>query len=246
VIDFNGDHALIDEIEIDRRALDDPKFLIRDTLFANQTPNDPLLGEVTFTYVDSMKNFTTPVILHAALVEGDVSGNKNTLRKLLWESGGRTENRPWAEGDNLTVQINYPIDVPITDPNNLYLITFVQDKLTRYILQASIIKAPVKAGMTPVGIEDNPFDAEIRNIHVYPNPASKHINFALENPLSGNYTYRIIDQRGVTILEGDLNHDLTSPQQVELNVLSNGIYFVQFRTRNKVVLYKKIAVMNRQ
>ena len=156
-----------------------------------------------------------------------------------------TVGRTWVNGESLTVLIDYPIDVSISDPNNLYLITFVQDKNTEHILQASIIKAPAKAGPTPVGVEDNPFHAEIRNIHVYPNPASKQINFALENPLSGNYTYTIIDQRGVTILEGNLNHDLTTPQEVELNVLSNGIYFVQFRTQDRVVLYKKIAVMNR-
>jgi hypothetical protein len=96
-----------------------------------------------------------------------------------------------------------------------------------------------------VGIADNPFYAEIGNIHVYPNPASKQINFALENPLTRDYTYRIIDQRGVTILEGELNHDLQTPQEVELTQLSNGIYFVQFRSAGKVVLYRKIGVMNR-
>ena len=192
-----------------------------------------------------MMNFTTPVILHAALVEGDIAGNKNVLRKLLWESSGRTENRTWARGDNLTVPINYPVDVPITNPDNLYLITFVQDKLNDYILQTSITKLPSKLGRTPVGIEDNPLDAEIRNIHVYPNPASRYVNFSLENPLSGDYTYRIIDQHGVTILEGVLNHDLSVPQEVALNSLSNGIYFVQFRTQQRVVVYRKIAVMNR-
>jgi hypothetical protein len=96
-----------------------------------------------------------------------------------------------------------------------------------------------------VGVSDHPLHAEIRNINVYPNPASKYINFSLENPLSGNYTYRIIDQRGITILEGDVNHDLRTPQQVELNVLSNGVYFVQFKTQDRVVMYKKVVVMNR-
>ncbi|HEX8037605.1 MAG TPA: PKD domain-containing protein, partial [Chryseosolibacter sp.] len=244
-IEFNGDHALINDIEVDRRALDDPKFMIKDTLYATQPDTGPLVGEVTFTYADSMTTFTTPVILHAALLEGNVGGNRNILRKLLWESGGKTINRTWTEGETLKVPINYAIDVPVTNPDNLYLVTFVQDKLTSYILQSSIIKAPRKLGLTPVGVEDGPLDAEIRDINVYPNPASKHVNFALENPLSGNYTYRIIDQRGVTILEGDLNHDLSTPQQVELNVLSNGIYFVQFRTQGRVVLYRKIAVMNR-
>ena len=143
------------------------------------------------------------------------------------------------------VPINYAVDVPITDPDNLYLITFVQDKLTDHILQASMTKLPTKLGLTPVGIEDNPFDAEIRGIHVYPNPASKNINFALENPLTRNYTYSIIDQRGVTVLEGNLNHDLSTPQNVALDVLSNGVYFVQFRTQGKVVTHRKIVVMNR-
>jgi hypothetical protein len=243
---FNGDHALINAIEVDRRSLDDPKFDIGVTVDMTQSANTPLVGSVSFTYLDSATNMTTPVILHAALVEADISGNKNVLRKLLWESGGRTENRTWAEGDNLVVPINYTVDVPVTNPDNLYLITFVQDKLNNHILQTSITKMPSKIGLTPVGIEDNPLDAEIRDIHVYPNPASKVINFQLENPLTRNYTYRVIDQRGVTILDGVLNSDLSIPQEVALNALSNGIYFVQFRTEGKVVVYKKIAVMNRQ
>ena len=81
---------------------------------------------------------------------------------------------------------------------------------------------------------------------MYPNPASRYVNFSLENPLTGDYTYRIIDQRGITILEGVLNHDLSVPQEVALNSLSNGIYFVQFRTQQRVVVYRKVAVMNRQ
>src|SRR5690606_21444418 len=168
-------------------------------------------------------------------------------RKLLWGSGGRTEHRVWTEGMQLSLPINYTIDVPITDPDNLYLVTFAQDKDTRHILQSSIIKVPRKVGVLPVGIEDNPYLAEIGNIHVFPNPASKEVWFALDNLLSHDYTYRIIDPRGVTTLEGSLNDDLRVPQNVDLTVLSNGIYFVQFRNAdNKVVTYRKLAVMNRQ
>ena len=191
------------------------------------------------------------MIFHAALVEDNVSGNRHVLRKLLWGSGGRTEIGTWTEGTSLTIPIEYYLDVPVVNPDNLYLVVFAQDKRkdlaesSDFILQSTIVKVPAKLGLTPVGVVDNPFDAEIRDIHVYPNPASRQINFALENPLTGNYTYRIIDQRGITILEGDLNHDLSTPQAVELDVLSNGIYFVQFRTQERVVVYRKIAVMNR-
>ena len=173
-----------------------------------------------------------------------ISLSSTSSTRIPWSS--LLVNRTWLEGEQLTVHFDYAVDVPITNPNNLYLITFVQDKLTGYILQASVTKAPAKNGATPVGIEDRPFDAEISAINVYPNPASKEVNFALENPLTRDYTYRIIDQRGVTILEGNLNHDLRTPQSIELDALSNGIYFVQFRTADRVVVYRKLAVMNRR
>jgi hypothetical protein len=103
---------------------------------------------------------------------------------------------------------------------------------------------PKKFGRTTVGIADNPFGAEISNIQVYPNPASKQVNFAIENVLTRDYSYKIIDQRGVTVLDGKLNRDLSTPQVVEIDALSNGIYFVQIRTGDKSVVYKKLAVMN--
>lgn len=242
---FNGDHALVTATEIDRRALDDPKFSISVAVDMAQSSFEPLTASLVFTYLDSMQDLSSPVALHAALVEGNISGNRNVLRKLLLGSGGRTETRVWSEGDQLTVPINYMVDVPISDPDNLYLIVFVQDRLTNHILQSAIAKMPAKEGAPPVGIVDNPMDAEIRGIRVYPNPASRYVNFALENPLTRDYEYRIIDQRGVTILEGALNHDLRTPQEVELTQLSNGIYFVQFRIAGRMVVYRKIAVMNR-
>jgi hypothetical protein len=246
-IEFTGDHSVITSAELDRRALDDPKFLITENIPADQLEDDPLRGEVTFRYNDALKGYTGTVLFHAALVEANVNGNRNVVRKLLWGSGGRAEARTWTQGTQLTLPINYAIDVPVTDPDGLYLVTFVQDKDTREIFQSSIVKLPRKIGRMPVGVEVNPFLAEIGDIHVFPNPASKEVNFALENPLMHDYTFRIIDQRGVTIVEGALDHDLRIPQRVDLTVLSNGIYFVQFRNAdNKVVTHRQLAVMNRQ
>jgi hypothetical protein len=46
-------------------------------------------------------------------------------------------------------------------------------------------------------------------------------------------------------LDGTLNQDLTTPQQVVVKDLSNGIYFVQIGVENKTVVYRKIAIMNK-
>jgi hypothetical protein len=239
---LNGDHAQIDRLELDRRALEDPEFLV-DTAIFETAPADVLKAKVSFSYALA-KAMSSPVIFQVALVEDNIGSSRNVLRKLLLQSEGFTVNRTWVNGDVQTIDIDYPVDVPILNSNNLYLVAFVQDKTTRKILQARIFKAPAKVGITLVGIEDDPATAEIRNISVYPNPASRNINFFLDNPLSGDYQWQMVDQRGVIVLQGELNKNLTAPQQVNISDIANGIYFVRFVRGDKTVTYKKIAVMN--
>ncbi|HEY0656277.1 MAG TPA: PKD-like domain-containing protein [Chryseosolibacter sp.] len=243
---LNGDHAQIDRVELDRRALEDPEFMV-DTVGFQPAAIDVLRAQVTFSYAAPVAH-TTPVIFQVALMESAVTIggvlHRNVLRKLLLQSEGFTVNRTWNAGDLQSIDIDYAIDVPISDGNNLYVVAFVQDKNTRKILQARVLKAPVKQGITPVGIEDDPATAEIRNIHVYPNPASQRINFYLENELSNDYGWHIVDQRGVTVQQGELNRNLLAPQEVSISELANGIYFVRFTRAGKTITYRKIAVLN--
>ncbi|MBT1701591.1 hypothetical protein KK083_32155, partial [Fulvivirgaceae bacterium PWU4] len=96
---FQGGHKAINEIEIDRRALEDPAFSI-DTILIDQTsPSNILRATVDFTYVDSVTSLSNPVVFQAALIETDVYGNRNVLRKLLLNSEGFTVNRAWRYQD---------------------------------------------------------------------------------------------------------------------------------------------------
>jgi hypothetical protein len=146
--------------------------------------------------------------------------------------------------------VNYPIDVPIEEGGNLYVIAFVQERITvagitsKRILQSQIFDAPYKVRQPPVGLPDDPVIVEAHSIDIYPNPASQQINFKLGGKLSRSYQWRIIDQRGVTVLEGDMQRDLTEAQQVDITRLANGIYFMAIEGQGKVLRYEKIAVMN--
>jgi hypothetical protein len=81
-------------------------------------------------------------------------------------------------------------------------------------------------------------------LEVYPNPASTTMNLRLENVLPTDYQWKVVDQRGVVVLEGKLNRDLRTPQQVDISRIANGIYFLQIQTGSRSLMYKKIAVMN--
>jgi len=84
-----------------------------------------------------------------------------------------------------------------------------------------------------------------RDIQMYPNPASRHLNFTSEYPLMPGYTYSIVDQRGIIIQSGELQEDIFSPQQVELDNLANGVYVVIISRGGRALVHRKIAVMNR-
>jgi hypothetical protein len=247
---MNGDHVNINAIQLDRRALEDPSFEITGITFDATAPADILRARVDFTYIDSVTNRTEPVTFQAALIETDVAGNKNVLRKLLLQPEGFSVSRTWTYQDVQTINIDYTLDVPIVNSNNLYLVVFVQDKTTgqatsRRILQSKMVPAPPKVGIPPVGIEDDPATAEIKDINVFPNPASRIVNFYLENELTRDYTWQIVDQRGVMIMNGALNNDLSTPQQVAIDSLANGIYFVRFGLPDKTLVYRKIAILNK-
>ncbi|MFZ2906335.1 MAG: PKD domain-containing protein [Cyclobacteriaceae bacterium] len=240
---FNGDQTKIDAIEVDRRALEDPLFDIQVAELASTA--DSIKLDVSFEYI-ALPTHTDPVTFYVGLVDGNVSGNLNVLRKMLLGGEGITVNTTWNTNDATTVPVKSIIDVPIgTANNNLWIVAFVQDRNTKWIHQTEFVKLSVpKDEAVVVGVED-PVLSGAKSIQIYPNPASNQLNFASEYRLMEGYTYSIVDQRGITVLEGDLKEDIFNPQQVELDKVTNGIYFVIISRGGRALVHRKIAVMNR-
>ena len=253
-VNFNGLLAQIDDDEIDRRALEDPLFRITiDTVATGN--NNALQLNVRYTYIDTLKTLDAPVTFHVALIERGVNGNGNVVRKLLLRSEGSTIERIWdasASAPYEDASIDYTIDVPIVNPDNLYLLAFVQDNsapgspTVRRILQSTIVKAPRKVGPVITGVEDNPTVAELRGLVVYPNPASQVVNLHSDINFKRDYTWKLIDQRGALVMSGDLQRDFSNgDEQINVGDLSNGMYIMTIQTGDKSVVHKKIAIMNR-
>ncbi len=249
---FNGFIATISDEELDRRALEDAPFDIQIDTIAGPGTNDLIRLVVTFTYVDSLKPLNTPVTFHAALLERGVSGagGGNVVRKLLLQSEGRTVTRSWAKGDTEIANIQYAIDVPIVNSDSLFILAFVQEKDqvldSRRILQTAIVKSGRKKGITVVGLPDDPITGDLADLSIYPNPASNVLNITVGGNLPRQYNWAMIDQRGVTILSGELKQDFSSgPQRIDVSGVANGIYFMAIQTGDKSVVHRKIAVMNR-
>jgi hypothetical protein len=241
---FTGD-LIVDQVDIDRRSLENPLFDLRiDTL---TTTGNALKAWVKYTYVDTTQILTNDVIINVGLVEDSVGGsplNRNVLRKLLLGTDGRKISPPSLMVPD-SVEIDTVIDASIGNGNKrLYLVAFAQDRNTKRIHQATMVKLGNKSQTNIVGLED-PVLAGAKEIQIFPNPASRQLNFTSENKLLQGYTFSIVDQRGITMIRGELKEDIFTPQQVELNNLANGVYFVIISRGGRALVHRKVAVMNR-
>ncbi|MBL7871773.1 MAG: hypothetical protein JNM78_09200, partial [Cyclobacteriaceae bacterium] len=240
---FTGITTQLNKIELDRRALVEPPFLLslKDTTsISSETISVKMVIEAT-------KDWNSPVIINVALVEKNIGGVMRVLRKNLFGSDGETINLGFIKGQKVQkVRMDVPIDVPISNPNGLMLIGYVQDKNTKEIYQSIAINGPVKNGSPVVGIEDEqPAVAALNSIQLFPNPANLEFTFGLPAHVHPSSQWRIIDQRGVTVLEGNFEDAVNGLKQVSVAELANAVYFVVMTGPNGATVRKKLIVLNR-
>ncbi|NOT76129.1 MAG: PKD domain-containing protein, partial [Cyclobacteriaceae bacterium] len=244
---FTGKYTDLDllGVEVDRRALVDPLF---DLQLENVATSDNNKISVKVT-INALKNFNSPLILQTALIENQVGTFKNVLRKQLFGADGETITLPFTAGNTLVkTKDNVVINVPIADNTNTSLIAYIQDKNTKEIYQSVVIPilAPFKVGSVVVGLEKGSAPTTLSQISVYPNPASGHFNLKVPDDATvDGFTWKLIDQRGKTISNGDFNGMQDNTKQVDITGVANGIYFIMLSAPDQSVAYQKVVVLNR-
>jgi PKD repeat protein len=247
---FSGETREITTIEIDRRALVDPKFIL--TLETLPTSNSRTMS-VRLT-LKAAHDINVPLVAQVALLENDVivqdvsTTFRNVLRKQLFASDGETINNSFIK-DQVTqiIKEDIELDIPINNPDKLFMIGFVLDKNSKEIYQSIVVKAPPKNGAPIVGVKDNDpvMIANLNTIQVYPNPANNEFNFAIPGDVLAETQWNIIDQRGVSVLRGDFTRMANGLLPVDVSSLPNAVYYVLINGNNGAVVRKKLVVMNR-
>ena len=144
----------------------------------------------------------------------------------------------------VTVTYDWEVNVEIYNPDKISIIAFVQDKISREIYGAAKIKGQVQDESTVTSIGQDILD-QAKQIVVYPNPANGNVNFQLQEIALDDYTWKIVDQRGVSVMSGGLEFDALGVHTVDVNHVPNGVYYVIIESAGKPVIYRKLAIMNR-
>ncbi|MDH5476212.1 MAG: T9SS type A sorting domain-containing protein, partial [Cyclobacteriaceae bacterium] len=84
----------------------------------------------------------------------------------------------------------------------------------------------------------------IWDVKLYPNPAVNELTFGVDHHLVGDYQWKIVDQRGVEVLSGELNFE-NGTYTTDVTSIPNGVYYVVIGVEGKPMMYKKVVIANK-
>ncbi len=220
-----GNTLNIDTTVVVKNSLLDPKFKI--TASINPSEVNELSVSTIIEALETINN--RRIIVHLAVIEREVDLEgvrfRNVLKKLIPNAGGTEFLNDWSAGTTQSFTAIWNLDqnfVPVYDPDQLGLIIFVQDRISKEVYQAKYIKLPPKEG-NPTSIEDELLFSLVNEMKLYPNPVTNGMfNLIFPQPLQKELHYKIVDLRGVQLYEGTLMQGIDR-FQFELRDLPRGI-----------------------
>jgi len=236
--------------DIQNRALEDPAFEITNLQETPNSQNNENIIEVSWT-VTPLRDFEEVVSVFVAVIEKGVDDNGRTLRNVFRsfvpDAAGTTIGQ-----DGLSQGQSYSdisgldkIQFEIANRDSVALMVWVQGKPGSgfEVYQMEMLDLSPKEGDIPTGLEEE-LKAEIETIDIYPNPVAGDLYFKTQNELYYNYNWKIIDQRGVTLKQGDFRFE-DSKYSVDTRDIRNGMYFLVIGSGDKPLVYKKIVIVHK-
>jgi hypothetical protein len=80
---------------------------------------------------------------------------------------------------------------------------------------------------------------------MFPNPANGAFNFGIPGEIHPESRWKIIDQRGISVLDGDFSKSTNGLLKVDVSTLSNAMYYVVISSPGGASVRKKLMIMNR-
>ncbi len=253
VVDGNQyqDFQLFDIELIQQRSLVDPQFSVAIQILPTDSKSLSIKWDVV-----AQRTINNPIIVYTVVVEENIvlaPGDTafNVVKKMLPNPAGSSKEgvNSFNPGDVYSsAQLDWVIDMPLYSSDNLAVIVFVQEKTDGSapgeIYQAAYMKItdpkdpPLILGLE--GVLKHAAEA----IDLYPNPVADILHFETDDALSGELTWKIIDQRGVEFASEQFYFS-NGRYEYDTSSIPNGIYYLVIQSKQGALTYKKLVVMHR-
>lgn len=235
---FANKYSVIDPtlIEYQKRSLKPSPFEINIT-FGNNPAELLNVGAV----IRAVENFNRPVIVRIAVVEKAVNGNsvglpgnnfRSIVKRLLPDAAGTRISTNWIKDVTQTTVNQSYNPVGFYDPNQMAVVVFIQDEVTKEIHQTAYAEpTTIPSGVLAIG------DELSNQIRLYPNP-TKDKAFIQTNGL-GTLTYEVFDGVGKMVAQGEFSE---STHELDTQKYASGLYMIRLRNTQGQMGYKKLVI----
>ncbi|MBN1159570.1 MAG: cadherin-like domain-containing protein [Bacteroidales bacterium] len=185
------------------------------------------------------------ITVHLAIVERLISEETgingetefySVVKTLLPNAGGTYFYKPWIKGEYQYVTHSWDIQ-NVYKLEELRVVTFIQNELTKEVYQASIDTVHVQTGL-----EDQPSLASDHDgFVVFPDPASTQVQIRLREPLKKNSHFEIINSQGTLIRSEELKSGEVHIA-VPVEEYPDGLYLIRVISENRLLGIEKLTI----
>jgi hypothetical protein len=161
----------------------------------------------------------------------------NVLRRFLPSPGGTYINTNWEAGATNAYSFEYNVNDYVVDNDTLVVIAFIQDELTKEILQT--VTNDKTTGVTAI----KPWLSNDKGLDfiVYPNPVDQRAYFAFGKNPSNNSMIQILNQDGKVIHIMDVPENTTT-SYYDFSSIIDGLYYIRWINNNQQKVKKLIVI----
>ncbi len=239
----------LDVSDIDRASLKDVYFDI------DMTNNFSASTMQTNVKITAKENFSGYLVLQTHIIEDTIYNNTNSknyyhvMRKMLPDAAGDFISKTWIKGDALyySHSWNYRLSdgsyISPANRNNLRVVSYVQNYSSKEIYQAAQKKGNGNSGTIVVVASNRDINSDnVREIEIYPNPASDIISIDFKFPITANCKWVLLDNIGTPIRNGEFEKG-EQIGKLETEGLNNNLYYLSISDEKGIVINKKILII---
>lgn len=249
---YQGPANLVTQQTLDMDMLQDPSFLIpHDSVLLSVAVDNNgdaeirLRGRVEAIQNMPLDNYT----VYAAIVEDSIFQlgvtMHSVLRKFVPDHGAFNLERNWLIGDYMSFDETWFVN----NFNQHYIkehiqgMVFIQNEISKTVYQVGTTRDFdfYLTNAVPHTTEGSPILPQLK---VFPNPSTDFFNVAFDEPLNSDFTWQLMDLRGVTIQSGTWGAG-TLQQTVNTFDLPSGVYLFGVSNPNGSVYLQRKVVINK-
>lgn len=227
--------------------LRDPKFTVEIDTYYTDAQNLTLRATITALENLPLSNYR----IHTIITEDSLvyDGTLDMIQAVarMDDESDNIYNTDWIPGQWETVTLNWAHGNSTVNynPDNFQAVVFIQDLNSREVFQVNSSRDVsgylIDPTVSVITVDDEEDLIAIRNMKLYPNPASSYFQVDFDTPLETDYQWKLVDVRGVEVQSGTLSEGVQD-LRVENQSLPTGMYI--FTVHNGRVFSQRKVIIN--